>query len=155
MPSHPQLRKRVSGETIMSTMLDIDNPIEDRMPVFGSEHTLNIDAKNAFEDAVNVWLKEVGGTVTSTGLLGTIRSAFRPIKEQQKLYDDWTTWKETEKGKKPPEAIDPSRSLHTKGTAIDLASSNFRGWLRKHEKEFGWFGKEYSGTKHHFEYEGR
>ena len=145
----------MSYREIMSTMLAIDNPLAERMPIFGSEHTLNVDAKNALEDAVNMWLKEVGGTVESTGLLGTINSAFRPIKEQQKLYDEWTTWKETGKGKKPPEAIDPSKSLHPKGIAVDLSKSNFRGWLRKRGKEFGWVGKEYSGTMHHFEYEGK
>ena len=155
MPFHPKKREVVSGEAMMNDMLAIDNPIEERMPVLGSEHTLNVDAKNALEDAVNMWIKEVGGTVESTGLIGTITSAFRPIEEQQKLYDEWTDWKKTGKGKQPPEAIAPSKSLHPKGVAVDLSKSNFRGWLREHGKEFGWFGHEYSGTKHHFEYRGK
>lgn len=36
MPSHPQLRERVSGETIMSTMFAQDDPLKERAhPIFG------------------------------------------------------------------------------------------------------------------------
>tara|TARA_R100000750_G_C2268707_1_gene66583 strand:- start:39 stop:521 length:483 start_codon:yes stop_codon:yes gene_type:complete len=152
---HPKKRERVSFMSMMDDMLTIDNPIADRAPVFGGEHTLNVDAKNAIEDAVNTWLKEVGGTVESTGFLNTVTSGFRTMDEQQELYDAWTSWKDTGVGKKPPEATEPSKSLHPKGTAIDLGQSDFRGWFRKHGEEFGWYGKKYSGTKHHFEYKGK
>ena len=113
------------------------------------------DAGKAMEMAVLDWFgDEVDDQAFDEGMR-LFNSASRTYDEQARLYKKYGAG-----GAKLP-----GTSLHEKGIAADIQSSDFRDWLVKNGSKYGWHQRKYGGTKdpmtgqmtgeklHHFEYE--